>query len=153
MLNLQVYSQRDARWAKDQHGTSQFTLGQTGCVVTGLAMVFKYFGFNSDPKLLNSILTKGKGYAYGNLVIWSKVAELTGTKFVKRTSPYNNVDVWTQINVFKRPVLVECIAPKGVPGGKHWVVFIGDRKAVDPWTGSIEPTSKYTPLGYAYYKK
>lgn len=153
MINIPIYSQRDSRWKDLKHGTSSTTIGQTGCVISCLAMVFKHFGFNSDPQSLNKLLTVGNGYANGNLVIWSKVAQLTGTKFIKRTSPYNNLDVWTSINIYKRPVLVEVLAPKGVPGGKHWVVFVGDKKAVDPWTGTIQPTSKYTLLGYAIYQK
>jgi hypothetical protein len=153
MLNLPIFSQRDDRWKNDKHGTSSSTLGQTGCLVTALAMIFKYFGLkDTTPKLLNQILTKNKGYANGNLVIWQRVAELTGMKFVKRVNPYSNTDVAWNIYVRKIPVLVEVLAPKGVPGGKHWVVFLGNQKAIDPWTGTITSTSKYTAIGYAIYK-
>jgi hypothetical protein len=148
MINITAYSQNDPKWKNVKHGTSSKTIGQTGCTITNLASLLSYFKQNFDPKSVNDLLTKNKGYYLGNLVIWSQFVRIFGLKGYKRVTKYNNADVSWNVYIMKRPVLVEVIAPKGVPGGRHWVLFLGDRKCLDPWTGLIESTSKYSPTGY-----
>ena len=145
MLNVQVFSQRDARWGNDLMG-GKGKLKDFGCAVTCLSSLS-----GIDPKTLNS---KDIYWNKTNLVDWNKAAKVIGKKFIKRASPYNNLDVWTRINVLQTPVLVEVMAdPIGNIGGRHWVLFIGSQKAMDPWTGLITPTSKWKPTGYAIYQK
>ena len=75
-------------------------------------------------------------------------------KFIKRVYSYNNIEVAFNVYVKRVPVLVEVDStPIGVPGGRHWVLFVGDRMCFDPWTGSITPTSKWKPTGYALLAK
>jgi chromosome segregation ATPase len=40
------------------------------------------------------------------------------------------------------------------PSDRHWVLYIGNHQLIDPWTGTIKPTSSY-PLvkGYAIIQK
>jgi len=40
------------------------------------------------------------------------------------------------------------------PSDRHWVLYIGNHQLIDPWTGTIKPTSSY-PLvkGYAIIEK
>ena len=103
------------------------------------------------PKYVNERLKAVNGYAYGNLVIWSKIPQaLPSLVFVKRVNGYNNADVLANI-----PCLVE-VDFDGTPrtDDRHWVLFIGNKRLNDPWTGKERPTSSYPILkGYAIFKK
>lgn len=145
--------QRDPRWAKQQLGTSNTTIGSHGCTITCLAMLI-----GTTPDVVNrklSQLPKDKngntGFAKGNLVVWSRVPEaFPNLTFVKRVSYYDNEDVKANI-----PCLVEVDFDNSpVVDNRHWVLFIGNKRLNDPWTGSERATSVYTILkGYAIYKK
>lgn len=148
MIKVNLFSQRDPQWKSLKHGTSNTTIGTTGCTITDLASLLSYFKQNFNPKQVNELLKSNNGYYLGNQVIWSQFVRIFGLKGYKRMTYYSNADVSWNVYALGRPVLVEVLAPKGVPGGKHWVLFLGDRKCMDPWTGTIEPTSKFTPTGY-----
>lgn len=149
MLNVQIYGQRDARWANDKMGGGGL-LKDYGCTVTCLSSLLSYLDYLCTPGFLNK---KDIYWNKTNLVDWNKVARVSGKKFVKRVSPYNNWDVWTTINIKRTPVLVEVMAdPIGNKGGRHWVLFVGSQKCIDPWSGSITSTSMWTPTGYAIYQ-
>jgi Peptidase_C39 like family len=64
MLNVPTFDQTDSRWASDPLGlgTCTETIGSSGCVVTSVAMVLKYYGIQTDPKDLNSFLKINAGY-------------------------------------------------------------------------------------------
>ena len=68
-------------WAGDQLGTCDdedgtiTTIAEAGCAVTSIAMVFKYYGVQTDPGELNRWLTNHEGYSNGcEIHSWSKVA-------------------------------------------------------------------------------
>ena len=139
-------SQRDPRWSKQQLGTSNTTIGGFGCTITSIAMLI-----GTTPDVVNRELKRVGGYANGNLVIWSKVpVAFPQLIFIKRVNYYNNDDVKANL-----PCLVE-VDFDGSPNtfGNHWIVFIGNQRLLDPWTGQDRPTSTYPILkGYAIYKK
>ena len=139
-------SQRDSRWSKQQLGTSNTTIGGFGCTITSIAMLI-----GTTPDVVNRELKRVGGYANGNLVIWSKVpVAFPQLIFIKRVNYYNNDDVKANL-----PCLVE-VDFDGSPNtfGNHWIVFIGNQRLLDPWTGQDRPTSTYPILkGYAIYKK
>lgn len=139
---MKKLSQRDPRWANIQLGTSNKTIGTHGCTITALAIIL-----DTTPDVVNQRLKDVGGYASGNLVIWDKIAiAFPGTQ-IHRVWSYNNDDVLANVP----NVIVEVDgAPIGAP--KHWVVFIGNKKMIDPWTGQEEATSKYTPLSYCIIK-
>lgn len=64
MLNVPTFDQTDSRWASDPLGlgTCTETIGSSGCAVTSVAMVLKYYGIQTDPKDLNSFLKINAGY-------------------------------------------------------------------------------------------
>ena len=152
MLKLELWSQRDARWKDDKYGESENTIGQLGCATTCVASILKYYGYDTDPKRLDDLLVSNKGYSQKTLIIWSKVAELfPKVKFEGRFYSYTNTKVieWLARGI---PVLVQVdAAPIGAAGTQHWVVFIGDKKVYDPWTGAVTPTDKWTPTGMAVF--
>ena len=155
MLNLTVFGQRWIEWAKDKmKGGGE--IEDYGCLLCCSASVSKFLGKDTNPKLLNKQdIYNGKS----NIIVWGKLSKALGVKSVVRYgSPYlhtyNNQAVLNSINkglpVF---VAVNASAIGGSKKTQHWVVFIGDKKSIDPWTGSVVPTSKWSPEGYALINK
>jgi polyhydroxyalkanoate synthesis regulator phasin len=144
------FSQRDPKWANLKHGTSSKTIGETGCTISGLAYILNSYGYNETPATVNEKLTNNNGYAQGNLIIWQAVPKIwPKLQFIERGYTYDNAKVAADL-----PCLVEVRGDRiGAPGGKHWVVFIGNKQLLDPWTGSIKATSWFgTPTGYAIFR-
>lgn len=136
MTNL---SQRDPRWKSLKLGTSNGTIGEFGCTITALSMVL-----GTTPDVVNERLLSVNGYAQGNLVIWAKIEEAFPGIKIKRVWTYDNADVLKNVP----NVLVE-VDGKPIGGFRHWVVYIGNKKAIDPWDGTEKPTSSYpSPLSY-----
>lgn len=134
------YSQRDKRWGSIKLGTSSnTTISSHGCTITALGSILEV-----PPDVVNERINAVNGYADGNLVIWSKLEEAFPGIKVKRVWTYDNADVLKNVP----NVLVE-VDGKPIGGYRHWVVYIGNKKALDPWTGTEVPTSQYPdPLSY-----
>jgi len=71
-LFIQPMRQTDPAWARDRMGNGG-TIGQQGCLMTDLAMVF-----NVTPKTLNAWLNANGGYAQGGTVIHQRAADFDG---------------------------------------------------------------------------
>lgn len=153
MLDVPTYSQRDPRWKNNKLGFSNLTIGGYGCLVTALsALITHITGTPHTPDRVNEDLKKAKAFS-GALLIWSRVPiAYPQLKWIWRGYNYNNWQVSTYVYIRKLPVLVEVNASK-IGASKHWVLFVGDRKMLDPWIGKIEPTSKYPLTGYALYQR
>jgi hypothetical protein len=160
----EVLSQRDPRWAKKTLGFTRTTIGNFGCTLVALtSWLNRTFGLSMTPDQVNQRLKDNKAYSdgvtigKGNLIVWARVPGafpdvMTRFKFVERGYNYSNVKVAWQIYVKNNPVLVEVNGAKiGAP--RHWVLFIGGQKAMDPWTGKIISTSYYPATGYAIFSK
>ena len=70
VLDVPLYSQKDARWAFEKLGTSASTIGGYGCLLTCAAMNCLYFGKLTNPHMLNQAMVRVNGYANGNLWKW-----------------------------------------------------------------------------------
>lgn len=155
MIQVKVFNQRDPQWKDEKHGTSNSTIGQTGCTICVICSVLWHAGYKDiNPSKLNKALTDNKGYSQGNLVIWSKVAELyPKLRFNTRLYSYDNniAATWIKHNGIIPIVRVSAAPIGGAPGGKHWVGFVGDHKSIDPWNGNIVDTSTWEPDGMAIY--
>lgn len=153
MLDVPTWSQRDPRWRTKKLGFSNLTVGGYGCTLTCLsALITHVTGTSHTPDRVNDDLKKVKAFS-GALVIWSRVQlAYPQLKWIKRAYRYNNWDVAWNIYTKKIPVCVEVNGAKiGAP--RHWVLFIGSGKMLDPWTGTIESTSKYPLTGYSVYHR
>ncbi len=143
---MEKLNQRDPRWAKIPLGyTTNTSIGSHGCTITCLAMLA-----GVTPDYVNERLKKVGGYANGNLVIWTKIPQaLPNLIFVRRVKGYNNADVLANL-----PCLVEVdFDGSGTTNDMHWVLFIGNKRMNDPWTGREESTGKYPVRGYSVIKK
>ncbi|MHA1400164.1 MAG: hypothetical protein ACTSQE_07430 [Candidatus Heimdallarchaeaceae archaeon] len=152
-MKFKELSQRDPRWSKKRLGYGTGTISSYGCTLTCLASFS-----NLLPDELNSIL-KGSSYRNSafagstkNLINWTKLESLTNglIKFHWRGRSYNNTKVKEAIKKYGA-CLVE-VDFDGTPrtNDRHWILLIGDKKAIDPWTGNKVPTNKYSIYtGYA----
>lgn len=150
MINLNLFSQRDPKWANDVMAGGG-KLKDFGCTVTCLSSISTYYGLTQTPKTINKTDIY---YRKTNLVDWVKAVKVLQAKSYKRVRSYNNTEVAFNVYILRRPVLVEVDAgPIGNPGGRHWVVFLGDRKAYDPFRGVVTNTSVWRPTGYCLINK
>ena len=130
---MNILSQRDSRWKNIKLGTSDTTIGGYGCTITCISMIL-----GTTPDVVNERIKTVNGYAEGNLVIWSKLEEAFPGIKIKRVWSYDNTDVLANVP----NVLVE-VDGKPIGGYRHWVVYIGNKKLIDPWDGLEGPTSEY----------
>jgi hypothetical protein len=136
---IQTLSQRDKRWGSIKLGTSDTTISGYGCTITCISMII-----GTTPDVANERLKAVNGYAQGNLVIWDKLAEAFPGIKIKRVWSYDNADVLANVP----NVLVE-VDGKPIGGYRHWVVYIGSKKMIDPWDGTEKSTTSYpSPVSY-----
>ena len=144
---MNILAQRDPRWKDLKIGASNSSIGNYGCTLTCLAMLA-----GTTPNVINNHLTTAKGYLEDR-IIWSTLNKTNcGLTFPEngRKYSYDNEGVLQAIKD-NGGCLVE-VDFDGVittPNDRHWVLFIGDGKAYDPWTGTERFTTKYPILkGY-----
>jgi len=144
MISTRVYSQRDIRWSWQKFGFGGGRFYSYGCTVTALTSLLFVAGYDLTPPQVAEKLRAKKTFS-GDLLIWSRIQlAFPKVKFIWRGYKYENAKVKEMIEK-KTPVLVEVL----LSGHRHWVLFIGDQKMIDPWTGRVESTSKYPLIGYS----
>ena len=145
---MQKLSQRDSRWASQKLGFSTTTtIGSHGCTITCTAMLASL-----TPDSVNNRLKAVGGYANTNLIIWTKIKEaISWLQFEWRGYSYENDRVTSAISK-NGGCLVE-VDGTPIGGTKHWVIYIGNQKLIDPWDGKEKPTSSYKATGYAVINK
>jgi len=164
MINTTTYSQLDPRWADKYIGKTRQKIRDYGCTVTSLCNLVNSQGYSETPETFNRKMSENnsQGYlkytangktVYTALVIWSVVTKLwPKVKFVKRVRNYNNIEVSFYVYAKKVPVMVEVYNAQS-PTRRHWVLFVGGRKLIDPLGGVIRPTNSFPLTGYAIYDK
>lgn len=162
-MTIKPISQRDPKWKAEKLGFSNLTIGGYGCTLTSLTCLLNYvYGASYTPNQVNNKLkelgqynprTNPKGAFLGALLVWANVPlAYPKLKFIKRGYNYSNVEVAWNIYVKGMPVMVEVNAAS-IGAVKHWVLFVGGQKMIDPWTGTTESTSKYPLTGYSIYHR
>ena len=74
-LNVPAFSQLDSQWSSDQLGwCGGVTIGGSGCYITTVAMLLKYYKADINPKVYNTWLKNNGGYLDGCLLIHSVAA-------------------------------------------------------------------------------
>ena len=74
-ISVPVFAQDDRRWSDVRLGPSKDTLGDEGCAVTSAAMVVAFYGIKTDPRRMNSFLTRSGGFTDDGLIHWSRCAQ------------------------------------------------------------------------------
>ncbi len=154
-LPIEPLSQRDSRWASTPLGFSSSTIGQAGCTITALAMMA-----GLDPAEVNARLKSVNGFAASspdqkNLIIWAKIKEaIPQLEFEWRGYTYDNERVKKAIEAYGACLVeVDYDGKITTPNDRHWVLYIGNQRMIDPWTG-VEKSTGWYPLvkGFAIIK-
>ncbi len=111
-LNVPSFKQTDSRWANVKIGTSGKTIGQIGCVTTGIAMMQSY---RTGTTIYPDAMSKKLNYSSSGNVYWP-----SDYKVVTNSSGYLG-KIYDLLKSGK-PVL---IGAKKSTGSQHWVVVTG----------------------------
>jgi hypothetical protein len=78
-INVPYFNQLDGAWSNIRLGTCNgITIGSHGCVITSVAMIFKYYGVNLDPKSFDEWLTYNGGYIDGCSLYYAQAVNYPG---------------------------------------------------------------------------
>lgn len=129
------YSQRDPRWANiNIGGIKDSPMGDLGCAVTSVAMVFKEHGSNVNPGILarQSIFKE-------DLISWKSPMSLSYNPGLKLASSTEHGNIsWPTVNSYLDKGTPVIVYIKG-SGGGHYVVLTGrdshDYIDQDPYFG------------------
>lgn len=144
MSTLVPLSQRDPRWGGKLLGFSKTsTLENFGCTVTCVAMMA-----GLTPDEVNERLKLVQGFQV-DLILWTKIKEaIPWLEFEWRGRTYDEARVKDAISKYGA-----CLVEVQLPTLKHWVVYVGDGKMLDPIDGKQKPTSHYPKAtGYTVIK-
>ncbi len=111
-LDIPNYKQTDSRWSNVKIGNSGKTIGQIGCVTTGIAMMESY---RSGKTIYPDAMSRKLSYSSSGNVYWPNDFVPTYTKEDYLERIYDTLKVG-------KPVL---IGGKTSSGGQHWVVITG----------------------------
>jgi Peptidase_C39 like family len=147
-LSVPIYKQGDSRWSEDKLGTTSLTIKDYGCAITCIAMVFKYYGIQTDPKDLNIWLKQNDGYDSDGKVYWSKA---TGKSrgIIRYPGVYDYNNITADLNKINSeldsgsPVIAEV----RLFGSEHYVVITGYSGSTyyinDPYYGTSSKLSDH----------
>lgn len=147
-MNLSPLSQNDPRWKDEFIGKTKLKIGRWGCTLTCLTMFLNYvMKANMTVNEVNLALKNVNGFNANGLIIWDRIRlAFPDVKWTWRGYNYENWKVANYVYIKKLPVLVEVNLPSI---GKHWVIFTGFMKMVDPLDGKVKSTSVYKQTGYS----
>lgn len=116
------FFQADPRWADDDLGPTENSLGAEGCAVSAAAMVLASYGIDTDPGRLNAALKKNGGFTPQGWLYWEKASELTPDK-VRHVYEDDASHYLIDSNLRRgNPVIVRLKYPNGIT---HFVVICG----------------------------
>src|SRR5207249_4152569 len=149
-LTVPSFQQSDDRWGDDPLGgiPENGTIGGEGCAVAAAAMVFKFYGINTDPQQLNWFLTAVDGYTDRGWIYWDRAAWFS-PDHVRHV--YEDLPSYQLIDfnlAHGNPVIVRVRLPGGVT---HFVVIAGkdgfDYLVRDPGAGAAKGLYPLRELG------
>lgn len=111
-LKVPSFKQNDSRWSEVQIGTSGKTIGQIGCVTTGIAMMQSY---RTGTTIYPDAMSKKLAYSSNGNVYWP-----SDYKVVTNSSGY--LEKIYNLLQSGKPVL---LGAKKSTGSQHWVVVTG----------------------------
>jgi len=149
-LAVPSFRQADEKWSDDPLGgiEANGTLGGQGCAVASAAMVFKFYGVETDPQQLNWFLPSVDGYTEQGWVYWDRAAWFAPDRVrhvYEDLASYQLIDS----NLSRgNPVIVRVRLPNGIT---HFVVIAGkdgfDYLVQDPGGGSAKGLYPLRELG------
>ena len=124
LLTVPFFSQRDPAWKNKKLDHSPYSIGDYGCALTSVAMLAKYFGYDTNPDRLNTTLTEAGGLDIHVMLHWQKLEKVTGGKLKWIGWSEANWETIDQELSKRNPVIANVSYPTtGYP--HHFIVFIG----------------------------
>jgi hypothetical protein len=145
-LPVPSFRQSDERWSDDPIGgvPDNGTLGGEGCAVAAAAMVFKFYGIETDPQQLNWFLTGVDGYTERGWLYWDRAAWLAPDRVRHAYEDLPSYQLIDSNLAGGNPVIVRVRLANGIT---HFVVIAGkdgfDYLVRDPGGGA---TKGFYPL-------
>jgi hypothetical protein len=128
-----MYSQRDPQWKDLKINGTDYTLGTDGCLITCLAWIA---GITPSQALLKLSFN-------GALVDWNSIGNI-GLEMIYTSNVYDNDRVLKYIS--ENGSCIVRVDWDGSPKSTtdtHFVIYSGNKKLLDPWTGTERATSVY----------
>lgn len=114
--------QDDPKWAGDYLATTDGTIGGEGCAITSIAMIFNYYGIDTDPQRLNWLLDTNGGYTPQGWVYWEKAVDVAPTRVVHIYEDLPSYYLIDSNLARGNPVIVKLKLRSGIT---HFVVIAG----------------------------
>jgi hypothetical protein len=131
------------------------TIASHGCTITDIAMAAGLPVREVNDRFIQKGVYASAVPGIFNLVNWTKIQLAIPTlEFEWRGYGYDNDRVAAAIK--KNGFCLVEVDFDGTPrtDDKHWVLYIGDRKMIDPWTGTVRDTGVYSmATGFAIINK
>lgn len=137
------YSQRDPSWCKQRMGNSQDTIGEVGCYISSISMVFKKLGSGTTP----SIYAADPSHFTLNTAYAKVPSPPSGYQY--QQVGYSSSTIDRELNS-GRYVIVQ-VKMSGSVSGMHFIVIIsgsnGNYKIHDPWYGPDQNLNDHYSIG------
>jgi hypothetical protein len=135
------FSQRDPRWCKQAIGNSNDSIGEVGCYLTSVSMIFKKHGQGTSP---SSMAGNSANFSVNTAMMRRPPPIPSG--FTYKESRYGTAVIDEELRQ-GRPVIVHVTVNNGY-GGHFVVLFEGENgkyKMHDPWYGpDLDFSSRYS---------
>src|SRR5437588_11559426 len=149
-LPVPAFRQSDERWSDDPlgGGPDNRTLGGQGCAVAAAAMVFKFYGIETDPQQLNWFLTAVDGYTERGWLYWDRAAWFAPARVRHVYEDLASYQLIDSNLAHGNPVIVRVRLSNGIT---HFVVIAGkngfDYLVRDPGGGAAKGFYPLRELG------
>ncbi len=162
-MTVEVYSQRDVRWADEHYGLPEAaktsTIGDVGCGITAIAQKLTLLGWPTDPQQVQNRLLHFRAFLSRdtfNYIDWPKVPsaypqlQYNGRADTPNTpAPVRVMSLITDRLVMNNPVIIYVDARPYVKGlQQHFVLATstlesGSLVIHNPWNGKIQDLRPY----------
>lgn len=145
-MSIPVLGQQDPAWGGAGLGTSPTdTIASSGCAITAVTMMLRYYGIDTNPGALNAWLAGNGGYVWDDALMWDAVTSYTGGQV--RFTAWTGADLTLIRRELDagRPVVAEV----RLSGFQHFVLIVGysDKSGLqinDPWfADSVNFSDRY----------
>ena len=138
-LSVPSFRQGDERWSDDPLGgvEENGTVGGEGCAVAAVAMIFKFYGIDTDPQQLNWFLASVGGYTDRGWLYWDRAAWFAPERVRHVYEDLPSYELIDSNLAHGNPVIVRVRLGNGIT---HFVVVAGkdgfDYLVRDPGAGA-----------------
>ncbi len=138
------YSQRDPKWCNQYIGYSKDTIGEVGCFIASVAMIWKKYGFDMSPSMYAA-----RPDHFAGSTAWMLAPEVPPGFGSQVASGYNKSFLDNALSN-GHPIIVQ-LYMRGSSSGMHFIVIKsgsnGNYKMNDPWFGADLNFSDHYSLG------